>query len=142
MLSIAILSIVAVASFTGLRSATTSNRSHHEFGVSETLLRTAAESIQDPDRAYVPRAGCPGAGTYDASLPSRAGYHVEVTDVRFWIPGGDAPVDELVTEFSAPGTTEDCPATAAADPGLQLIEITVTASSGQVDRLTVVKRRN
>jgi type II secretory pathway pseudopilin PulG len=60
LLSITIVTAIAIAAFLGLRVAIRSSALHKESAVAETLLRTAAEQLQDPDSAYEPLAGCSG----------------------------------------------------------------------------------
>ena len=106
---------------------------HRETAVAETMLRTAAERVQDPTSAYVPRAGCPGAGSY-TGLPTRSGYGPIHVDVRFWTPPDSVAVPTLQTRFATAGT---CP---VSDPGLQAIELSITTPSGHTERLEIVKR--
>lgn len=133
LLAILILSAVAIASYAALRTAIGISAQHKETAVAETMLRTAAERLQDPTEAYVPRAGCAGAGTY-SGLPSRSGYGTVSTQVRFWSPPAAVSNADVTTQFAAAGT---CP---AVDPGLQSIELSITTPSGQVQRLQIVKR--
>lgn len=132
LLAVLILSVVAMAAYAGLRTAIGLSVRHKESAVAETLLRTAAERVQDPTSQYVPRAGCPGAGTY-TNLPSRPNYPMDV-DVRFWAPPSDVAVPSLNTQFLAVGA---CPPT---DPGLQSIALTITTPSGHTEHLEIVKR--
>ena len=131
LLAILILSLVAIAAYSGLRTAMTMSVRHKESAVAETMLRTAAERVQDPTSVYVPRAGCPGAGSY-TGLPTRSGYGPIDVDVRFWTPPTDVAVPTLQTQFA--GT---CP---ASDPGLQAIDLSVTTPSGRTEHLEIVKR--
>lgn len=133
LVAILILTIVAIAAYAGLHTAIGLSASHKESAVAETLLRTAAERLQDPTSAYVPRAGCPGAGTY-GGLPTRSGYAPIDVEVRFWTPPGSVAVPSLTTQFAPAGT---CPGT---DPGLQAIELSITTPSGDTERLEIVKR--
>ncbi len=133
LIAVTILTLVAIASYAGLRTAMTVSVQHKEAAVAETLLRTAAERIQDPTSPYVPRAGCPGAGAY-AGLPTRPGYGPIDVEVRFWTPPADVAVPSLRTQFAAIGT---CP---AVDPGLQEIDLRVTTPSGRTEHLEIVKR--
>jgi hypothetical protein len=133
LLAIAILTAVAISSYAALRTATIVSAQHKEIAVAETMLRSAAERLQDPTEPYLPRAGCPGASTY-TGLPSRAGYGAVATDVRFWLPPGTVSDADLTTQFAASGV---CP---SVDPGLQAIQLRVTTPSGQVHTLDIVKR--
>jgi prepilin-type N-terminal cleavage/methylation domain-containing protein len=132
LVAIVILTAVALASYAAFRTAITVSVQHKEVAVAETLLRTAAERLQDPTEAYVPRAGCAGAGTY-GGLPSRPGY-VVVTQVRFWQPPSSVSDADVVTQFAPQGA---CP---TVDPGLQSIELQVLTPSGYVERLQILKR--
>ncbi len=133
LIAIVVLSIVAAAAYAGLRTAITVSAQHKETAVAETLLRTAAERLQDPTSAYVPRAGCTGAATY-TGLPTRAGYGPIDVKVRFWTPPSNVAVTSLPVQFASAGT---CP---AQDPGLQAIELSVRTPQGHVERLEIVKR--
>ena len=133
LVAILILSIVTIAAYAGLQTALGLSAGHKESAVAETLLRTAAERLQDPASAYVPRAGCPGAGTY-GGLPTRAGYDPIDVEVRFWTPPSSVAVPSLTTQFAAAGT---CP---GVDPGLQSIELSITTPSGATEHLQIVKR--
>lgn len=133
LLALVILSAVAIASYAALRTALAASAQHKEVAVAETLLRSAAERLQDPTEPYVPRAGCAGAGTY-SDLPTRDGYGTAVTDVRFWLPPGSVSDADVTTQFAAAGV---CP---SVDPGLQSIRLTVTTPSGHVQTLDIVKR--
>ncbi len=133
LIAIVVLSVVAAAAYAGLRTAITVSAQHKETAVAETLLRTAAERLQDPTSAYVPLAGCAGAGTY-TGLPTRAGYGPIAVEVRFWTPPSNVAVTSLPVEFQPAGT---CP---PSDPGLQAIELSVQTPQGHVERLEIVKR--
>jgi len=138
LLSITIVTAIAIAAFLGLRVAIRSSALHKESAVAETLLRTAAEQLQDPDSAYEPLAGCSGGAPYGDLLPTRSGYTVAVSEVRFWVPPGPGDAPPWDTEFAAPGSPGDCP---AADPGLQRLELRVDTPTGFAQTLHVVKRR-
>jgi prepilin-type N-terminal cleavage/methylation domain-containing protein len=133
LVAIAILSVVAVAAYAGLRTSVSSSALHRESAEAETILRTAAERLQDPRTAYIDRAGCPGSTTY-GNLPARPGYVLTPT-VGFWVPPA-VTVRDAFSNLSGP-----CPATPRADPGLQRIRLSVTTPSGYVETLDVLKRR-
>lgn len=133
LLALVILSAVVISSYGALRVALRTSAQHKETAVAETMLRSAAERLQDPESAYVPRAGCGGAGTY-GGLPSRTGYGTVAADVRFWLPPGSVSDADITTQFAPLG---DCP---AVDPGLQSIELRVTTPSGHVQTLEIIKR--
>lgn len=135
LLAILILSLVAVAAYQGLRTSLRVSVQHRESAVAETMLRTAAERLQDPASAYVPRAGCAGAGTY-TDLPTRSRWDPIDVDVRFWVAPTSVSDAQLVTTFAAPGT---CP---SIDPGLQQIDLTITTPAGFTETLQIVKRVN
>ncbi|UDY37313.1 type IV pilus modification PilV family protein [Dermatobacter hominis] len=133
LIAIVVLSLVVGAAYAGLRTALRVSSQHKETAVAETMLRTAAERLQDPASAYVPRAGCGGVPTY-GGLPTRPGYKpIEVT-VRFWNKPSTVTVPSLDVDFAEAGS---CPAT---DPGLQAIVLSVETPSGHVERLEIVKR--
>jgi len=138
LLSIAIVAVVGIASFAGLQVAIRSSALHKESAVAGTMLRTAAEQIQDPDSTYEPRAGCAGGAPYAALLPSEPGYSIAVAEVRFWVPADPADPPPWDTSFALPGGPGDCP---FVDPGLQQLELRVDTPSGFVQRLHVLKRR-
>ncbi len=135
LLAIMILSIVTIAAYAGLRTAMALSVRHKESAVAETLLRTAAERVQDPTSPYVPRAGCPGSGSY-TGLPTRSGYGPIDVDVRFWNPPSNVAVPTVPTQFAATGA---CPTT---DPGLQALELSITTPSGHIEHLEIVKRES
>lgn len=133
LLALAILSAVAISSYAALRTAIAVSAQHKELAVAETMLRSAAERLQDPTEPYVPLAGCAGSSGY-TDLPSRDGYGAVATDVRFWLPPGTVSDADLTTQFAASGV---CP---SVDPGLQSIRLSVTTPSGHVQTLDIVKR--
>lgn len=137
LLAIVILSAIAIASYAGLSLAIRSSAQQRDAAVAETVLRSAAERLQDPAAPYVPRAGCAGAGTY-VGLPGwpDGGPSIDVS-VRFWAPPPDVGADPVVADFAAPGGPGDCP---SVDPGLQSIELSITTPSGRTERLEVLKR--
>ncbi len=105
----------------------------------ETLLRSAAEQLQNPDLDYIERAGC--AGTPEYALPDQSitesGYTVTMRSVSFWTGAPSTPVTAMGTSFD-----ETCPASDDADLGLQQIVLEVTHPDGGTDELAVVKRRS
>ncbi len=147
LIAITLLSIIALPVFTGIRVALKASAMHREIAVSETLLRSAAEDLQNPDLDYIPLAGCPGHDTYKG-LPVRPQYSPVTARVQFWSPqttpvtvgpeemslmkvASEAPA---VAAFTAPGA---CP---AADPGLQKIRLSVVTPSGHLQILDILKR--
>lgn len=137
-LAISVLSIIAIAAFSGLTTATTVSAAQRTSARNETILRSAAEQLQNPALAYVPRAGCSGAGTYSLpSLPSTpSGYVVSIATVTFWTGASTTPSATAGVQFDS-----TCPASATADKGLQQVTLQVTTPQGTTDRLDVVKRR-
>ena len=134
LVAITILSMVAAASFTGLRTVLGSSSQHKEGAVAETLLRSAAERIQDPDVSYRPDAGPCGGGPY-LGLPTRTGYQITMR-VRYWNAPSNTPTPaaSYAMAFLSPTI---CPAT---DPGLQSITLSITTPSGFQQQLDVLKR--
>jgi type II secretory pathway pseudopilin PulG len=130
LVAILVLSLVVGAAYTGLRVALRVSAQHKESAVAETLLRSAAERLQDPTSPYVPLAGC-GDATY-TGLPTRSGYGPIQLDVRFWDQPTDVDVDQLDVRFD-----DECP---DEDPGLQSIELSVETPSGHLERLEILKR--
>lgn len=137
LLAITILSIIVVASFAGLQVAIRASAQHMESATAETLLRTAAERLQDPDSAYIERAGCAGEPTY-TGLPTRAGYDPIKVSVEFWVPPKPSGSTAVTAQFTEQRSAGDCPAT---DPGLQHIVLTLSTPSGHIERLDLMKRR-
>lgn len=139
LLAIAVLSAIVLAAYAGLSMAITASSRHEHSARGETLLRSAAEWIQNPDVAYVDRAGCAGGGSY--TLPDlgdeQAGYAVAIERIDFWTdppPATQSPLPtEATVEFAA-----SCPGT---DRGLQRIRLTATGPDAPAQALTVVKRR-
>lgn len=138
LLSISILALVALSAFGGLQTAIKLSAHHRDSAVAETLLRSAAERLQDPSSPYVPRAGCPGAGTY-TGLPTKAGYPPITVTVSFWLPPAPTDPPPWPTTFAAKGSPQDCP---AQDPGLQQISMTLNTPSGLTEHLDILKRSN
>lgn len=139
LLAIAILSAIVLASYAGLSVATTASSRHERSARAETLLRSAAEWIQNPDVAYVERAGCPGAGSY--TLPDlgdeQPGYSVTIDRIDFWTnppPATQSPLPMAATVAFG----SSCPGT---DRGLQRIRLVATGPDAPAQSLTVVKRR-
>ena len=136
LIALAILALVAAAAYAGMTTSLRVSAQNRDAAVAEALLRSAAERLQDPATTYVPRAGCPGAGTY-TDLPTRPGFGPVVASVRFWVPSAAAGDGAVPVTFAAKGSAQDCPAT---DPGLQAIDLSVLAPSGKVHRLEITKR--
>lgn len=128
-----LLSIVAVSAFTGLQMALRASALHHQMAVSETMLRTAAENLQNPDSPYVHMAGCPGQGSYQDVMPSHPGYGTVTAEVTFISPDTFEP-QPLAHLFAM--TPPTC---SLADQGLQEIRLSVTTPSGHVQHLEVMK---
>lgn len=133
LIALVILATVAAAAYTGLQVAMRASAQHHDLAVAETLLRSAAERIQDPSSGYIPLAGCPDRGSY-ADLPVRADYDPIDVEVRFWIPPPADAAEPRQTEFSDAGV---CP---AEDSGLQQIHLSMTTPSGHTQALDILKR--
>lgn len=134
LISLMLLSIVGAAAFTGLQVALRASAMHHQLAVAETLLRTTAEDLQNPDSNYIPLAGCPGQPNY-AGAPARPGYQPMVIDVT--------PISALTMEpVGMPNMFGlgllICP---MGDTGLQRVELTVVTPSGHSQTLEVLKRR-
>jgi len=141
LVAIVILAAVGIAGYAGLTTAFRSSTDQRLSGQGETLLRSASEWIQSPDRAYVPKAGCPAAGQYSLpALPAGStGYSVTITAVQFWTGLSAPTVTTPANNIAAPTFSSTCPAT---DNGLQLVTVTVTAPSGKIDSLSITKREN
>ncbi len=145
LLAIMLLAMVAVPAFAGIQVALKASAMHHEIALSETLLRSAAEELQNPDAAYIPLAGCPGHGIY-SGLPQRERFSPIAVSVQFWLPApppaGPSQMALKAADshdleefgFDAPGT---CP---AEDPGLQKIRLRVSTPSGHIQTLDILKR--
>ncbi|HTO00299.1 MAG TPA: type II secretion system protein [Microthrixaceae bacterium] len=148
LVAIMLLSIVAVSAFTGIQVALKASALHHEIAVSETLLRSAAEDLQNPTSPYIPLAGCPGHETY-SGLPERARMSPMTVSVQFWTPGVKTP-DPYPMERAAAGA-ETAPAASGVqftnsgtcptkDSGLQKIKLSVVTRSGHIQTLNILKR--
>lgn len=150
LVAITVLSIFSVAMFTGIGTALKASAMHHEIAVAETLLRSAAEQLQNPDHPYLPLAGCPGHDTY-TDLPTRTRFSPVSTTIRFWQPAG-SPTPQRQTSAvigsrngatSKDGTisfatADSCPSD---DPGLQEITLDLKTPSGHLQTLTILKRQ-
>ncbi|MCZ7627850.1 MAG: type II secretion system GspH family protein [Microthrixaceae bacterium] len=137
LVALTILSMIVAASFGGLQVAIRASAQHMESATAETLLRTAAERLQDPDSPYIERAGCAGETTY-TGLPIRAGYGPIKVSVQFWVPPNLGESAGVSARFAQEQSSGDCP---AVDPGLQRIELTLSTPSGHTERLDLMKRR-
>ena len=137
-IGVMLLSMVVVAAYAGMSTAVGATASQKTAARGQTLLRSAAEQLQNPELAYRPRAGCPGVATY--SIPAlstgQSGLTVAVTSVAFWTGASATPVSSKSVAFSA-----TCPASDAADKGLQQVVIRVSDSRGMIDTVTILKRR-
>lgn len=138
LVAVSIMSTVVVAGLSGLTTSMKVSIDQRMSARGETLLRSAAEQLQNPDLAYIPQAGCPGLANYTvpALSTTEAGYTVSIRSVAYWTGASNNPSAAVGTAFS---TT--CPLTAAADKGMQKIVIEVTGPLDHTDGLTVVKRR-
>jgi prepilin-type N-terminal cleavage/methylation domain-containing protein len=138
LLSILILAMIAMAAYSGYTLVIRQTSDHKSSASAGALLRSAAEQLQSPDFAYVPRAGCAGGSTYAAPAPkvTAAGWTVKVTTVQFWTGASTTPSSNPTVAFSS-----TCPATAGDDLGLQQLELTVTGPHGYADSTTIMKRR-
>lgn len=132
LISIMLLAIVGVAAFTGLQMALRASGLHHQMAVSETMLRSAAENLQNPDSEYIPLAGCQGHDTYEG-LPTRQGYGPMTVQVVF---RSSETLERIVTPQMFAIFANSCP---SEDPGLQEIRLSVTTPSGYVQTLEVLK---
>lgn len=137
-MALVVLTLLGVAGFQALSTSTRSSVAHRRDAVGDTVIRSTAESLQSPDVAYIARAGCSGTTGYTlAAVPSSAaGYRISIVTTRFWTGASATPVATATVGF-----TSTCPATAAADPGLQAVELRLVAPDGRVLTQTVLKRR-
>lgn len=136
-MSVLVLCLIAIAGYAGFSTSIRQTSTQRFSAGHETALRSAAEQLQSPDLAYIPRAGCSGASQY--VIPPTAGtttYTVTVTTVSFWTGASATPVTAVTPAF-----TSTCPATATADPGLQRLVLRSVAPDGTTDTLTITKRR-
>jgi prepilin-type N-terminal cleavage/methylation domain-containing protein len=138
LIAVVLLTVVGVAGYGGFATASRSSGAQIATAKGETLLRSASEWIQSPEQAYIPRAGCPGAGQYPLpSVPSStSGYTLSITSVRFWGGAPGSPTAAITPTF-----TSTCPALPAGDRGLQELTIRATSSSGAPVEITITKRR-
>lgn len=143
LIAMTILSIVTITVLAGVRTALKASVLHHEMSAAETLLRSSAEEIQNPDRPYVPLAGCPGHDTY-ADLPTRPRFSPVTTRVEFWDPSATPTAARPAAHDGVPAETihfdseGSCP---SVDLGLQRITLQLTTPSGHLQTLTVMKRQ-
>ena len=133
-----ILFAVAIAAYAGFHAVFEVSSGQRASARGETVLRSAAEQLQSPDLAYLPRAGCMGGAAYaiPALTTTEPGYHISVASVDFWTGASTVPSADVGSSFVA-----TCPTTDAADPGLQRISLSVSKPDGRTDVLTVLKRR-
>jgi type II secretory pathway pseudopilin PulG len=135
LVAITILSMVAIAAYAGLRTSLSSSSQHRETAEAETILRSAAERLQDPRLRYIDRAGCPGVATY-GDLPARPGYAL-VPAITFWAPPAVTAVPDAFSVASFRSCTDT-----TSDRGLQRIHLSVTTPSNFTESLVVLKRRS
>lgn len=150
LIAIAIVAIVGLVAYSGLQTALKSSSHHSESAKAETVLRTAAERLQDPDPKpsdhgvrYRALAGC-GAPLYDpipdADYPDDIDpddYPI-VVKVKFWAPPASASNSTPTTAQPHYTTTfVSCP---APDAGLQQVTMSITTPSGLEETLTILKR--
>lgn len=133
LISLMLLSVVAASALIGLQMAIRASAMHHQLAVAETLLRSAAEDLQNPDSPYIPLAGCQHNSTYEG-LPDRPGYSPIQVEVRFWIPSTTPDDAATSTDFAPLGT---CP---PKDPGLQEIRLRLVTPAGHIQKLNITKR--
>lgn len=139
LIAIAVLSMIVAASYAGLQVAMRASVQQTESAVAGTMLRNAAEMLQDPDSDYIDRAGCKGAKQY-GNLPEEPGYGTVAVDVRFIEPpsGGNEKALRVEAEPEVDPARLQCP---EVDPGLQEMDLSVTTPSGRIQTLQIVKRR-
>ncbi|MGB3409719.1 MAG: prepilin-type N-terminal cleavage/methylation domain-containing protein [Microthrixaceae bacterium] len=145
LIAIVLLTIVAIPALHAIPVALKASAQHREIAIAETLLRSSAEDLQNPDLPYIPFAGCEGHDTYHSAhiAPKFSPVAVKVT---FWDPHGQgpgpspmamkSPASTTATELS---TTTSC---ADQDPGLQMIQLSVRTPSGHLQVLSIIKREN
>jgi hypothetical protein len=141
LIAIAIVALVGLVAYSGLQTALRSSGQHKESAVAETLLRTAAERLQDPEHPYSDLSGCPIGDVAYQPIPV-AEYHGSIdpiaypinVSVSFWDPPEDG--DPLEPQFLPLGS---CP---SADAGLQQVTLSIETPSGFTESLTILKRRN
>lgn len=138
LLTLAILAVVIPVGLLGVWVVLGAGTEHDGSARAEAVVRTAAESLQNPDTPYVVRAGCPGRPGYTVPdpAPEQPDLTVAVTAVEFWSnrpPATTSPLPPAADVEFASG----CP---AEDPGLQRLTVTATGPTGS-HTLTVVKRR-
>lgn len=130
LVAIAILAMVALVAFTGLRTAIDSTSRHRERAALEAMVRSAAESIQ-----AAPFASCAEspASRYASVAPIPSGYTLAL-DVWFAsvpiAPLGEALIlsDSSFSSSCSPGST------------LHRVLVEVTDSEGASEQLLVIKR--
>jgi len=137
LLAIAILTSIVVAAYGGMQVSLRASASNDEGANAGTLLRSAAEILQDPSTDYIDLAGCRGQAGY-TDLPGGTGLGEVTARIGFWKPSA-AGSDSATLEFSDPGSAAACP---AEDPGLQLIQLSVRTSEGATESLQITKRRS
>lgn len=153
LIAIVLLTMVAIPGFHAIQIALKASAQHREIAVAETLLRSSAEDLQNPDLPYISLAGCEGHETYQSKhlAPNFSPVAVNVT---FWDPGNAVPDPALVSMKSDASSTSSATATATAtklattktcpdeDPGLQMIQLSVRTPSGYFQTLSILKREN
>lgn len=136
LVAIAILSAIVAATYGGMQVSLRASSETEAGANAGTLLRSAAEQLQNPEVAYIDLAGCGAIPTY-GDLPRREGYGAVQAKVGFWSMLDDRGKGTEVA-FSEPGSPKGCP---DEDPGLQLIELSVATPDGGTETLQVIKGR-
>jgi hypothetical protein len=140
LVTISILGLAVVVLVGALGTAITASTSHRALSTADTLARSIAETLKNPDPsasdAYV---SC--AREADYQIPSSidtTGYTPTLT-ITYWKRGASAARQQ--SEPKAPSDfVESCP---TRDQGLQLIKIAVTSKTSKAESATVsiLKRR-
>jgi type II secretory pathway pseudopilin PulG len=140
--SILVLSLVAAAAYTGVMLAIGSSSAHSRSGTSETLLRSAAEVLQNPDLPY---RTCATPSAYAAALSplsaGEPGFGVSVRRITHWRAPTAANPDSLPSTVRTSESEFQTSCSNATDAGLQRIVVDVQRPDGRRDTMTVLKRR-
>ncbi len=133
LIAIVILGVAVTTLLAALATAITASASHRRHATSDTLARSFAEALSDPDPASgTPYVDCATSYPLPGYLAVPTGFDAPTTAVSYWKAGSTGASD---ADF-----TTTCPP--AGDQGLQRVTITVRATAnGEQSVVTVLKRR-
>ncbi len=133
-ISIALLGLAVAVLLGALATSITASASHRRHATADTVARSFAEALSDPDPASgTPYANCATSYALPGYLTVPSGFDTPTTAVAYWNPGATKAED---SDFSSTGCTQEN------DRGLQRVTITVRSSTnGEQSVVSILKRR-